>query len=224
MKFRRTSWYELERIRISHDINLYRRFLQLLEPRVTEVFQAWQQAIDQEAQQIQDEEQRDIFYEYHSDDYYEHQRYKSILLNSFFVASYALFENQMMEICQSAQLALCSPFSVNDLKSSSTTTRVKVYLKKLGVSFPSDTPEWNEIAHYNQIRNKIMHEGGSFDSEWKTTEYAKKKGIVSSWLSDRDIDFMQLELTQPFCEEALNTYNLFLRKLHCAYEQEVKNH
>ncbi len=224
MKFRRGSWYELERSRISHNINVYRRFLRLLEPHVNEAFKDWKQAIDQEAEQIHDEEQRDIFYDFHSDDFYEHQQYKSILMNSFFVSSYAFFECQVMEICYSTQQALRCPFSVNDLKSHSATTGAKVYLKKLGVAFPSDTSEWNEITHYNRIRNKIMHEDGSFDSEWQTREYAKKNGIVSSWHIDRDIGVMQLELTQPFCEEALDNYNLFLRKLHRAYEQRVKTH
>lgn len=215
----RIGWHVAERARIVHDMNLYRKFLDSLESRVEEALQDWQQDIDKEAERIEDEEYRAAFYEFHSEEYYDIQHYKVILMNSFFTSCFALFEYHLVRICEGVQQRTQSPFSINDLKPRSITERAKVYLTKLGIAFPSDSPEWSEIARYQQIRNKIMHAGGSIEPAGKEAEYIKSKGLEPSWRIDGKPHFAQLELTRPFCEEALDHFNRFLLKLHTACKQ-----
>lgn len=173
----RIGWNEAERILISHKWQLHGRFLDLVEPHLETTLQDWEQAIEQQAQQIDDEDERAEFYEFHSDEYHERMEFKVILMNSFFSASFALFENQLLRICRSAQRSSGSPFSVRDLASSSPTDRAKTYLLRLGVAFPADTAEWQEITRYREIRNKIVHEGGVLPPAGDITDFAKTKRI-----------------------------------------------
>ena len=138
-------------------------------------------------------------------------------MNSFFSASFALFESQLMRICRSAQRNCGSPFSEKDLGSSSPTDRAKTYLQKLGVPFPADTAEWQEITAYREIRNKIMHEGGALPLEGHVTDFAKAKQIVSTRAGNPN-----LELTRSFCDDALGNLRRFLLGVHRAYEGWLK--
>ena len=211
------GWNEIERSLISHRWELQGRFLDLVEPHLDNTLRDWEQAIERQAQQIDDEDVRDEFYEFHSDEYHERLGFRGILMNSFFSASFALFENQLMRICRSAQRNYGSPFSVKDLGSSSPPDRAKTYLQKLGVLFPVDTAEWREITKYREIRNKIIHEGGDLPLEGHVTDFAKAKQIVSTWGGSPN-----LELTRPFCDEALGNLRRFLLEVHRAYEVWLK--
>ena len=201
----------------SYRWELHSRFLDLVEPHLESTLREWEQAIEQQAQEIDDEDERAEFYEFHSDEYRERLEFKSILMNSFFSASFALFENQLIAICQSAQRDSASRFSVKDIGSYSPTDRVKTYLQKLGVLFPSDGPEWQEITKYQKIRNKIMHEGGELPPNSDVTTFAKSKQIVSTRAGSP-----RLELTRPFCDVALEDMRRFLLEVHKAYGEWLK--
>lgn len=208
------GWNEAERFLISHKWELHSRFLDLLDPHLEKTLQDWQQAVEQQARQIDDEDERNEFYEFHSDEYHEHMEFRVILMNSFFSASFALFENQLMRICQSAKLKSGSPFSVKDLGSFSPTDRAKTYLKKLGIEFPADSQEWQEITKYREIRNKIMHEGADLPDEGPLTDFARAKQIFSTWGGGPS-----LELTRPFCDDAARGMKRFLLEVHRAYQR-----
>ena len=153
----------------------------------------------------------------HSDEYHERMEFRAILMNSFFSASFALFENQLLRICRSAQRNSGSPFSVRDLGSSSPIDRAKTYLQKLGVAFPADTADWQEVTRYREIRNKIMHEGGELPTTGDVTDFANARQIVSTSGVD-----LNLELTRQFCEDALRLLKRFLLEVHRTYELWLK--
>lgn len=211
----RTGMDAIEHMLISYEWNRHRQFLELLEPYLGEVVDSWGHELDRQARQIEDEEQRDEFYHSHLDDYHNLQRHSVILMNSFFLASFALFEYHLTWLCDHAQQRHDNPFSVNDLKYS-LDQRVKLYLTKLDIPFPSDAPEWPEINRYKEIRNKIIHESGYVSCSWKAYSYAESKGIV-------DTRTDQLELTRPFCEKALNDFERFLLRVSRATRQTVKD-
>ena len=208
----RLDWIEAEEDLLSYQWELHSRYLDSLEPYLANTLRDWEQAIEQQAQQIDNEDQRSEFYDFHSDEYLEHLGFRSILMNSFFLASFALLENQLMRICKSVQRHSGSPFSVRDLGSSSPTNGAKLYLRKLGVEFPAGTPDWNEITKYRGIRNKIMHEGGGLPPQGHITDFAKSKQIVTGWSEN-----LIIELTRPFCDDALGTFRRFSLEVHRAY-------
>ena len=211
------GWTEGERILISHKWEIHSRFLDLVEPHLEKTLRDWEQAVEQHAQQIDEEEARAEFYEFHSDEYHERMEFGVILMNSFFSASFALFENQLLWMCRSAQRHSGSPFSVRDLGSSSPIDRAKLYLQRLGVAFPADTQEWHEVTRYREIRNKIMHEGGELPSTGDITDFANAKRIASTWSGNPT-----LELTRQFCDDALKLLKRFLLEVHRAYERWLK--
>lgn len=210
----RTSMDAIEHMVISHDWNRHRQFLELLEPDLDEVVHDWRQELDRQARQIEDKEQRDEFYHFYSDDYHDMRRHSVILMNSFFLASFALFEYHLTWLCDHAQQRHDSPFSVNDLKYD-LAQRVKSYLTKLDIRFPNDAPEWPEINRYKKIRNKIIHESGYVSCSWESYSYAESNGIV-------DTRTEQLALTRSFCEKALNDFERFLLRVSRATRQTVQ--
>lgn len=208
----RLDWDKAEEVSISYEWEVLNSYLEFLESHLVETLRDWEQTIDQEAQKIDDEYERDDFYDFHSDEYYQRLSFRGILMNSFFLASFALFENQLMRICERAQRNSGSPFSVRDLGSSSPTNRAKKYLRKLGVAFPAETPEWQEITDFRSIRNKIMHAGGVVTCQDPVAAFAKEKQIVIHRGGNSN-----LELTRPFCDDALLSFRLFLLEVHRSY-------
>lgn len=206
MEFRK-SLDTIESMLITHEWNRHRKFLGLLEPQLADAVRDWEDLLNQQAQQIEDDDQRDDFYHFYLDDYHDMEHHKVILMNSFFAASFALFEYHLTWLCDDVQQRRGNPFSVRDLKHS-LTDRAKFYLKKLDVPFPSDAPEWEEIIKYQEIRNKIMHEGGYISCEWSNFTYAQDNGIVGG-----DKYTQRLELTRAFCEGALADFQQFLLRV-----------
>ena len=192
---------------MERDWQMYSRFLGLMKPRIEETIQAWQQEVDGELERIKDPESKDVFLDLSIDEFHELSELRALLMNSFFSASYALFEHQLTKICEIARKYAESPFSVDDLKHSPL-ERAKQYLTILGVHFPSDTLAWRQIRTYQEIRNKLMHEGGSVSCRWKHFRYCKEKGII-----DRDYA-PRLVLTQDFCHKALNDMKDFSISVH----------
>lgn len=207
------GWHEVERGLIAHKCEIHGRFLELVEPHLKNAMRDWENTIDQQAAEIEDDDLREQFYEFCSDEYYDHLEFQTILLNSFFAASFALFEDQLLRICRKAQVHCGNPLSVHDLRSSSPTDRAKTYLGRLGIDFPADTPEWGQITKFRELRNRIMHEGGSLRDSEHVLEYAKAKKIVSGSSDDP-----YLALTRQFCEESLTLLKDFLMRVLREYQ------
>lgn len=183
--------------RIRYEWKIYRRFLDSLEGHVSSVMLDLNQMIERE----DDEEQREFLRELNEDDYYNFVQFKAILLNSFFTGSYALFEYHLRQLCRISE---GEKFYVS---------RAAAHLTKLGIAFPSDTPEWNNVNRYAEIRHKIVHEGGSVEKEWSDLDYAKGKGIIEPP--------RYIKVTRPFCDEACNDFMNFLLKVYEAIHSDA---
>lgn len=210
---------------IRQEWEIYRRFLMSLDDHISgdihdleSILLNWEQPIEQE----HDEVQRETFREFHEDEYYDFQQIKAILLNSFFTASYALFEHHLTRLCQSAERRRKTPFSVDDLKGS-ITERAKAYLTKLEIAFPSDAPEWRGINRYTAIRNKIVHAGGVVKKDWNNFDYAKARGIIEP--SEVPPDSLEppryIKVTREFCDDACDDFMNFLLKVDEAIHSDA---
>ena len=168
------------------------------------------------SQQLE-ERQKDEFHDFYFGELHVMQQHEALLMNSFFVASFSLLEFQLTRLCNRIQKRLQSPFSVDDLKGSNAITdRAKLYTTKLDIPFPKDTPEWASIKEYQDIRNKITHNGGYVVLNWRRLDSAKIKGIVASnW------DEHRLELTKEFCNEALDNFQKFMLEAILAADQRT---
>lgn len=207
-----------ERWLIPSEWKIYRRFLNSLEDHVSGELLDLEQIIERE----DDEDQRNLLIELNEDYYTDFLQFKAILLNSFFTASYALFEHHLTRLCQSAEQRRKTPFSVDDLKGS-ITERAKAYLTKLEIAFPSDTPEWNGINRYTAIRNKIVHAGGVVSKEWNHFDYAKSREIIEpSEVQPGSLEPPRyIKVTREFCDEACNDFMNFLLKVYEAIHSDA---
>lgn len=204
---------------IRQEWEIHRRFLDSLEGHVSGELLDLEQIIERE----DDEERRELLRELNEDDYYDFMQFKAILLNSFFTASCAQFEHHLARLCKSAKSQHKTPFSVDDLKGS-TTERPKAYLKKLGIAFPSNTPEWSNInGAYREIRNKIVHNGGVVSKEWNHFADANALGIIepSEVPPDSKEPLRYIRVTRPFCYDACNDFMNFLIKVYEAIHSDA---
>lgn len=214
----RVSWNDL--LFINDPWVLHGRLLDLLEPHLEKVRQDWLVEVDLQAERIEDEYTRELFYEFHSEEYHEQMEFKVILMNSLFATSFASFENQLIRICRVAKRNSSNPSSVCDLRSRSPTDRAKTCLTTLGIEFPSDSDEWQNINRYREIRNKIMHNGARLGVEiveGDLARFARQKGISTAQTSESTGG--RLELTRTFCDEAGEQMNQFLREVYRSYRR-----
>ncbi len=201
------------RLIISRSWEQCRYLLKLLEENSDEDFQDWDEDRERTLQAFKKSGEDELpswalnFFRFTP-------RLRPALMNSHFCASYALFEYQLTWLCNIAQQIYENPFSVKDFRSSSI-DRFKDYQKKLGIGFPSNSPEWAEIQRYLAIRNKIMHAGANVDSKWKHSDYSKKERIL-------DEEVNQLALTRTFCEKAANIFEQFALKVSQSVVQDAK--
>ena len=196
---------QFEEVDISHDFDLYSRFLNSFEPQADVIVSEWIKSRSREYDQSDVAEEK-----FFGDDYYEEWgtqvRLKGILMNTFFAGAYALFEYHLIKICKLAQRRRNFPLSLKDLRRPILES-VQKYLKGLdGISL-TNTKEWPRIKKYSDIRNRIMHSGGYIVGQNSDFDnFAEAHGIVSHEL----ISGPSLELTPEFCRKALDDFERFL--------------
>lgn len=194
------------------DWEQYRYYLDEMESSLQKLTSDLQSKRQKEEPQVPDEYMVG-FDSYYDDRFYTLTQFEIFLLNSFFSFSYFLFEHALMEMCERSKTNRGSSSSIKDMPKQDTLEQVKNYMKGLGMAFPPSggkDREWNDIQIYNKIRNAIAHNGAIIlPKDMKVLlPYAKRKEILAdSRTSPR------LELSRPFCEEAINTFHHFLLRV-----------
>jgi hypothetical protein len=80
-----------------------------------------------------------------------------IIWQSIFTRCYDLYENHLLNICNTLQMFNEYKIKLNDL-SGKGIFKSKDYLKKVAeLKFPDTSYEWQQIQHFNKIRNIIVH-------------------------------------------------------------------
>ena len=129
---------DAQKWQIEFYFRIYRNALDLQEKLADQSFRDWEWKLEEVEQQL-GEAGRANYCESHDEEYTTHEYLKTIIMNSFFVGAYALYEHYRERIKKR--------YSLN--KSS------------LKGSCLEKSPEWNEVCnYYTVIRHKIMHEGG----------------------------------------------------------------
>ena len=126
------------------EFGVHRNLLDLLDPQLDRLLLERQNVLKEAAESTEGDEQHEL-YSLLDDEEDIGEQFKNILFNSFFAASFALFEHKLRTICQRAQTAMGSPFSVDDISSRSILNRAKTYLIRLGVDFPARDSDWQVI-------------------------------------------------------------------------------
>ena len=204
------SWPELL---LTSTFEAHREFLDLIEGGLRDSLLRKAQDLRAVARAAKNEDEYDELMSevYVNEKESEEGRFMMIAFNSFFAASFALFEHTLVHICKQAQREANYHASVSERSRLSSAEK---YLVRLGIEFPSQRPEWEEIERYKEIRNKIMHEGARIpEGNRRLLTYVREKQVVST--RGRHA----LELTRAFCEEALENLKQFILETHRAYSR-----
>ena len=169
---------------INFYFNLYRDSLSSQDEFADQALKNWMEQIDEEAKKY-DKESQDEFYEFHSEEYHSREYSKTLIMNSFFVGAYALYEHRRNRVIR----------------------RYSLNAEQLETSQLVHSPEFVEIERYRVIRNSIMHDGGTIADCAEDTNYAENKSIVANYFPEGTY-----ALTRHFCDEALDNFEQCLLK------------
>ena len=207
------GWHE---VIISHRVGMYRNLLDLVDQQIEKDLKELVLEAEKASSQLEEDYERQ---DYLLDAYLEREEYKGIFLHAFFASSFALFEHELVRVCERACREAKRPFSVKDFGRRDYMNNVKNYLKKLDVNFPAG-PEWKEATDYRKIRNKIVHEGGALgENDNQITKVAKQNGILGDNSLIVGNEELKLQLTSAFCEKALNNFQRVLVQVNSACQQ-----
>ena len=198
---------------ITDKMDLYRRCLEHCESLLQDDLEKWERDWLETTNDFEDEYTRNQFDQFVHGEHADRLEFQSIVLSTFFLAAFAMFEHELIGFCRRAKQHSNSQLSMDNFGTRSPTEKAKKYLKSLGVDFPANSPEWSEITRYREIRNGIMHKGGTLRSTDSIAEYASKKDLLAT-----GGEFPELALTKTFYEEAVNNMGSFLCKVVDAYE------
>lgn len=210
------GWHEFI---ISHKVGTYRNLLDLVDRQIEKDLVELAQEAKKAARQLKDDYGRNEYQDHLSEEYLEREEYKGIFLHAFFASSFALFEHELVRVCEWARRETKSPFSVKDFGRRDYMENVKNYLKKLGIEFPAGSSEWKQATKYRTVRNKIMHEGGELGENDGIIPFARDNGILTETLLINGNKEYNLQLTRSFCEQSLNNMQKVLIQINAAYQQ-----
>lgn len=201
---------------INYEFEAYQQTVDIVDSHVQKIHNDRKQAICQQAEGIYSESDLEDFYEYHADDLEEINYSNEILMHSLFVGAWALFEFQLLRLCERAKRRIKNP-NAKISHHNFSMTNAKKYLEDLGVDVPFDSRAWADAKRYEKIRNLIVHEGGQikYTNGQDLSDYAKYRGIinVADVCGTTRGQLYTLRLNSSFCKEVLNTLKQLLLNL-----------
>lgn len=138
----------------------------------------------------------------------ELDRFADILRSSFFVSLYSFLEFEIIAECRRRKTAEIS-LELKDIAEKGIDQARTYFRKVLGAYFPSDTSEWEEIKHYRDLRNCLVHSRGRLDLPRNPKSLRNYADAKDSLRVEGNI----VHLTEEFCVEANEITKTFLSKL-----------
>lgn len=132
--------------------------------------------------------------------------FANLLRSSFFVSLYSFLESRLIKECESrkgADVQRSLSKGDNDLEKFQ-----NYFADVLQIYFPGDTPQWQEIQNYRDLRNCIVHNHGKLAGLRKSSadrlcKYIRGKEDLLSISGD------EVFLNAAFCSEAFETVKRF---------------
>jgi hypothetical protein len=168
-----------------------------------------------------DEDDRDRYMEDCAETAHElTQHFPTFAWQTTFVAIYTLLEDDMLSIARVLGTHLGISLDPDDLKDKGIFA-AKKYLESLcGIAFPDKEHPWQEVLHYNRLRNVIVHCRGRVkrsSNEKKIRSYVTGKKSLSLDNLDR------LAITRQFCFEVLDNVEALLEALFKLGRDKVRD-
>lgn len=150
-----------------------------------------------------------FFQQYETEKLKHTEDFPRILRESHYTAVYSFFEQSLFFLCDIAKNYKQSPFQVKELQGRGINQARQYLLKVANIEFSTYSDIWTNIQFYAEVRNKIVHAGGSLSPTQDKDLISKMKKFPSFTLTAGN----SIGLTDDSCHEALNYYEKFLNKL-----------
>ena len=157
----------------------YKQYLQhlldysdILEQALYEHLKEFHEWVEKEASKLP-EEDREGFYQYFGEDEWViSEIFPNILNSSLFLMCYSFLEAELVRLCKLlCQQKGLSPSYDEFHEKGNDLQKTHQYLKKVaGLSFPDNTPEWQEINDWTRLRNVLVHNEGKLDSSKRSDQ------------------------------------------------------
>ena len=137
----------------------------------------------------------------------------NIAMGPLLVASWDLFVYELFKICRSAQRRSPNPGKpINNQNYSM--GRAEKDLARFSISVPTKSDLWCEAGHIGQIRNRLVHTGGTLErtASSKLLQHTEDNGLVVIPDGSDTLQSNPKIQTEPF--------QLYLSKKYCLYANE----
>ena len=110
--------------------------------------------------------------------------------NAVFIAMYGDLESALNNICKAHTNEKAHKIKLNDIAGNGI-QRAVTYLDKVIQITVSDSPEWNELKHWNRIRNILVH----------------NNGVIRDSKDETSIEFLKLSVNRKYNKVYLTINN-----------------
>ncbi len=145
------------------------------------------------------------------------EHFPSFTWQTTFVALYSLLEHEMFAACRQMRHIQKHLIGPEDLKDKGIFAAQKYVEKVCRVAFPEKGRPWQEILHYNKVRNVLVHNQG----ELKHTVEGLRQYVASR--KNLSVDHNdELKLTRDFCLDVVSIMRQFFDELYQSLKKSVQ--
>jgi hypothetical protein len=196
-------------IMLNTEVSFIRDYIESTASAFDTAFAAFDSKMAEEAAKLPEEMRHDLYEDGSMTAFNLMQHFPAFSWLTTFVSIYSFLEDEMLNLAATLGRHIGIKLSPDDLRHSGIFA-AQVYLTDLcGITFPVTKHPWQEIVHYNAIRNVIVH---SRSRIWRSKkaksirEYAKGKKSIA-------VDNDRIQLSKEFCLEVLGNVNALLDEL-----------
>jgi len=137
--------------------------------------------------------------------------FENTIFSSFFVMVYSYFESELMQYCRDLEKQNPKEISWSDISDQNILEKAKEYLTKVQkIEFPSNSPEWEKIRNFTNLRNCIVHNQGRVDNSFNEKQRVKLSKFIEGKNSKIKLEDRKCVLDYEFCSDALEIIKKFL--------------
>ena len=159
--------------------------------------------------------------------YFELQGFSELentIFSSFFVMIYSYLESELTQYCHDLEKHAPKEQLWSDISGrQNILDRVKEYLTKVQkFDFPSNSPEWEKIRNFTNLRNCIVHNQGRLNDSFKEEQREKLSQFIQGKNSKIKLQDDKCMIDREFCSDALDTIRKFLLSVAAAKKLQLQ--
>ncbi|MCI0703846.1 MAG: hypothetical protein L0241_22530 [Planctomycetia bacterium] len=201
-----TQGIDWARMMLSTEISFIRDYIETTAEAFDAAFDAFDAKVAEEAAKLPEDMRYDLYDDESMRAFNLKEYFPAFSWLTTFASIYSFLEDEMLGVATTVGRQLGIKLRPDDLRHNGIFA-AQVYLRDLcGIDFPEESRPWQEVRHYNHIRNAIVHSRGNLFRAKKAKDIEKyaegKKSIV--------IENDHIELSKEFCLEALENVRALL--------------